>query len=222
MATKNQQSPITVYIAGDLWTHKDLIGNALLGEYIDKVSRRRYQCVLPQDLEVPVNRDVDIRNADLKHVLTSDMAVFNFDGTDLDSGTVVEFMYAKMLDIPCVILRTDFRSSGEGNKDQDPWNLMATHWPRTKVLRLNGMAEYLNARNVDSLRRTIDKCYRKMAGEIVACLDAVRQESQLMPQHLVSTLYGWAVTMPSSGYSSQFGPGELQKLIAAKQQKGLL
>ncbi len=63
---------------------------------------------------------MDIRNVDLKHVMTSDMAIFNFDGANLDSGTVVEFIYAKMLDVPCVLLRTDFRSAGEGNADQDP------------------------------------------------------------------------------------------------------
>lgn len=57
----------TVYLAGDLWNHKDLVGNAILADYINKVSRGRYQCVLPQDLEEPVHRTVDIRNVDLKH-----------------------------------------------------------------------------------------------------------------------------------------------------------
>ena len=111
---RTAKKPFTVYLAGDLWTHKDLIGNALLGEYIKKVSRGRYECVLPQDLEEPVHRTVDIRNLDLKHVMICDMAIFNFDGSNLDAGTVVEFMYAKMLDVPCLILRTDFRSAGEG------------------------------------------------------------------------------------------------------------
>src|SRR5437870_5344333 len=83
--------PFTIYLAGDLWTHKDLIGNALLAKYIKSVSGGRYVCVLPQDLEEPVHRTVDIRNVDLKHVMTCDLAIFNFDGSNLDAGTVVEF-----------------------------------------------------------------------------------------------------------------------------------
>lgn len=152
---KNTKKSFSVYLAGDLWTHKDLIGNALLGDYIKKVSRGRYECVLPQDLEEPVHRTVDIRNVDLKHVMMCDMAIFNFDGSNLDSGTVVEFIYAKMIDVPCVILRTDFRASGEGAEGQDPWNLMASHWPRSKVVKLHGMAEYQGAK-AGSLGKTIE------------------------------------------------------------------
>lgn len=160
---KRAKKPLTVYLAGDLWTHKDLVGNALLADYIKKVSRGRYECVLPQDLEVPVNRGVDIRNVDLKHVMTSDMAIFNFDGSNLDAGTVVEFITRG-----CSMCRVSFCApTGEGNQDQDPWNLMATHWPRSKVLRLNGMAEYQGAKVPGSLRVGIDKMYRKLAAQIV-------------------------------------------------------
>jgi len=226
-ATQNQnrKRPVSfsVYLAGDLWTHKDLIGNALLGEYIKKVSRGRYHCVLPQDLEVPVNRTVDIRNLDLKHVMTSDMAIFNFDGANLDSGTVVEFIYAKMLDVPCVIFRTDFRSAGEGNQDQDPWNLMASHWPRSKVVKLNGMAEYQGCKVPGTLARSIDKLYRQMATQIVESLDAVRKEKPLVAQgERLATLYDWALQCPGAGYSALFSQPEVEQLIATKLAQGLL
>lgn len=212
----------TVYFAGDLWTHKDLIGNVLLGEYIKKVSHGRYLCVLPQDLEEPVNRTVDIRNVDLKHVMTSDMAIFNFDGANLDSGTVVEFIYAKMLDIPCVLLRTDFRSAGEGNKDQDPWNLMASSWPRSKVLKLHGMAEYQQAKTPGALSRSIDKLYRKMAQQVVECLDAVRQEKPLVAADKVHALFQWALDCPGAGYRDLFTKDDVEQLIASKMAKALL
>ena len=40
-----------VYFGGDLFDHKDLIGNALLASYIEKESDSRYECYLPQNLE---------------------------------------------------------------------------------------------------------------------------------------------------------------------------
>jgi nucleoside 2-deoxyribosyltransferase len=213
----------SVYLAGDLWTHKDLIGNALLGDCIKKVSRGRYHCVLPQDLEEPINRTVDIRNVDLKHVMMSDMAIFNFDGANLDSGTVVEFIYAKMLDIPCVLLRTDFRAAGEGNQEQDPWNLMASHWPRSKVLKLHGMAEYQSAKAAGSLAKTIANLYRKMSTQIVEALDSVREEAPLVtnPERM-KVLYDWALQCPGSGFSDLFTASDMQQLHQRKMAKGLL
>ena len=74
------------------------------------------------------------------------MALFNFDGSDLDSGTVVEFVYAKLLDIPAVILRTDFRGGGDQDTDGDAWNLMASFYPRTRNVTLNAMAWYQEER----------------------------------------------------------------------------
>lgn len=232
MTTKNRSSntpgnekehlPFTVYLAGDLWTHKDLIGNALLGDYINKVSEGKYKCVLPQDLESPVQRDVDVRNVDLKGVIAADMAIFNFDGTDLDSGTVVEFMYAKMLDIPSVILRTDFRSSGEGNQDQDPWNLMATHWPRSKVVILNGMEAYQDSKSAGDLSRLIEQIYTNLAERIVRSLEEVRSSKPIAGADLVSVIFDWALEYPGSGFRDLFQDGEIEDLIASKRAKGLL
>lgn len=216
------KKPFTVYLAGDLWTHKDLIGNALLGDFIKKVSKGRYECVLPQDLEEPVNRSVDIRNYDLKHVMTSDMAIFNFDGANLDAGTVVEFIYAKVLDIPCLILRTDFRSAGEGGQDQDPWNLMATQWPRTQVLKLHGMAEYQGCKTVGDISATIKTLYRKMSAQIIEGLDRARMEQPLVnDRSQLATIYDWAVRCPGAGYDTLFQENELPNLIADKAAKGL-
>ncbi len=218
-----KKTPYTVYLAGDLWNHKDLIGNALLAEYINRVSCGKYSCVLPQDLEEPVNRTVEIRNLDLKHVLTSDMAIFNFDGANLDSGTVVEFIYAKMLDIPCVLLRTDFRAAGEGREDQDPWNMMASSWPRSKVVKMHGMQEYQRARKGTSLAGTVLKLYLKMAGEIVGALDEVRHEKPVVAsRQRLSHIYRWALQCPGSGYDGQFKPGQLKEILAAKMEKRLL
>ena len=136
----------SVYFAGDLFDHKHLIGNALLAEAIERHSDGRYTCVTPQDLEQSTGRAADIRNQDLKQVMACDLGLFNFDGADLDSGTVVEFMMAKFLDIPAVVLRSDFRSSGDQDKDGDDWNLMCSFYPRVRQVRFNAMAWYQEAR----------------------------------------------------------------------------
>lgn len=73
---------------------------------------------MPQLLEQSTERSEDICNNDLKQVHDCDLALFNFDGTELDSGTVVEFMYAKFLDKPSVILLSDFRSGGDQQRGE--------------------------------------------------------------------------------------------------------
>ena len=133
---------LRVYFAGDIFNHKDLVGNLLLADAIKSVSDGRYHCILPQNLEQTTGRSIDIRNQDLLEVMRADLLILNFDGTELDSGTVVEFLYAKSLDVPCVVLRTDFRSGGDEEIGGNPWNLMCSGYPRTEVMTLNGMAWY--------------------------------------------------------------------------------
>lgn len=72
------------------------------------------------------------------------MALFNFDGAELDSGTVVEFVIAKFADIPAVLLRTDFRRGGDSHRD--PWNLMVSDWPRTEKVIIHSMELYQSIR----------------------------------------------------------------------------
>ena len=169
--------PYTVYFAGDLFDHKHLIGNALLAEAIARHSDRRYTCVIPQDLEQSTGRAADIRNQDLKQVMACDLGLFNFDGTDLDSGTVVEFMMAKFLDIPAVVLRSDFRSSGDQDKDGDDWNLMCSFYPRVRQVRFNAMAWYQEARaGAADTGDCPDRLYARIAAAVIEQLDAVRAE----------------------------------------------
>ena len=97
------------YFGGELFSLKHLLGNVALAQAIWRVSNGRYEAVLPQDLEVTKKRGKAIRDVDILTLLSSDLALFHFDGTELDSGTVAEFMLAKFADIPTVLLRTDFR-----------------------------------------------------------------------------------------------------------------
>ena len=220
----------TIYFAGELFDHKHLIGNAILASHIEHLSDGRYRCVLPQDLEQTGYRSVDIRNQDLIGVATCDLALFNFDGPDLDSGTVVEFVYAKLLDIPAVVLRTDFRGGGEQKPGGDAWNLMASFYPRTRNVTLNAMAWYQEAsRESDTVADATTSYCDRMASVIIEALDAVRAESP----HMGATpdgaehLYRWALRFPGSGLAERIaGDGSLEdaihQLVNDKLDKGLL
>ncbi len=132
----------TIYFGGELFSAKHLLGNAVLAEAIHLRSRGKYVPVLPQNLE---QRDVTahaIRDQDILTLLACDLGLFNYDGPELDSGTVVEFLFAKFADIPSVLLRTDFRSAGDQEHGGDPWNLMTSFFPRTRVVLQNSMAVY--------------------------------------------------------------------------------
>lgn len=190
---------LSIYFAGELFDHKDLVGNLLLASHIDKQSEGRYRCVLPQDLEVASSRAKDIRDNDLKQVLNCDLALFNFDGTELDSGTVVEYMYAKFLDKPAVIIRTDFRASGD-QENGEPWNLMCSFYPRTKVIRLNSMAEYHKAKLYD-VDEVIGQVYTSMAQKIIAAFDEVRREESLFEKSGVdpAVIRKWGELFPGVG-----------------------
>lgn len=215
-------SPFSIYFAGGLFDHKQLVGNVILGKYIEKVSEGRYNVNLPQDLETPVNRATAIRNEDLLHVMKNDLAIFNFDGTELDSGTVVEMMFAKLLDIPCVILRTDFRNGGDV-KDGDPWNLMCSAYPRTRSVIIHSMVWYQEAKAAASSHEEFEEIlYTRMAKAVIEQLDEVRQEKPVSTDTIdVQDLYKWALHFPGAGL--QDTPHSLlRSILRRKIAKGLL
>src|SRR6516164_4032403 len=134
---------VSVYFAGELFSLKHLVGNAALADAIARLSAGRFACVLPQTLENRAMSAHEIRDQDIVALLNCDLAIFNFDGPELDSGTVAEFMFAKFADIPSLLLRTDFRHGGD--QEADPWNLMLSFYPQTRSLCLNSMEIYKKA-----------------------------------------------------------------------------
>ncbi|KAI7263513.1 hypothetical protein KC345_g9115 [Hortaea werneckii] len=152
----------TYYHAGPLFSIADLHTNTLLARAIAHHSHGHFVPILPQDLEQ--RRAVTsqgIRDKDLRALLSCDLALFTYDGAELDSGTVVEFMMAKFADVPAVILRSDFRGGGDQQQQQSssasqhedgklagagqPWNLMSSFWPRTEAVVIDAMLEYKRA-----------------------------------------------------------------------------
>jgi hypothetical protein len=214
---------LKVYFAGELFDHKDLIGNALLASHIERISKGQYSIILPQNLEQATERAVDIRNQDLKEVIQCDLALFNFDGTDLDSGTVVEFMLAKFLDIPSVIIRSDFRSSGDQGKDGDDWNLMCSFYPRTQLVQFNAMGFYQQAmRESGSLDEGMDRLYSRIASLLIESLDSVRSLTPVYKgdKSQLEGLYRWALRFPGSGLGDLCSdPSFVEQIVAAKIEK---
>ena len=218
--------PYTIYFAGHLFDHKDLAGNALLASYIDSGSDGRYQCVLPQDLEQRGIGAMGIRDQDLRAVMECDLSLFNFDGAELGSGAVVEYMYAKMLDIPAVILRTDFRHGGDQQSGGDPWNLMVSFYPRTRILHLDGMQWYQDALTQGGNATQVSARYqRRIAEEVIDLLDEVRDDTPVMEggQAGAERTYRWALKLAGGSLTTLASHSELVPgIVERKIQKGLL
>lgn len=216
---------LRLYMAGPLFDHKDLIGNALLATALERLAAGRYRCVLPQDFEVPSQRAVDIRNHDLQQLITCDAILCNFDGSELDAGTVVEFMVAKFLDMPAVLLRSDFRAAGDQGQGADPWNLMCSFYPRTHVASCHALAWYQEARQAGgSLADIIERFYQRLATFVMTHVEAVCREPALPTdqQDTPERLYQWALTFPGGGFADLCAdPSFIARVVAARRARGL-
>jgi len=224
--------PSTFYFAGDLFDSKDLVGNALLAEAIFEVSRKRYLPVLPQNLEQRETSAHSIRDNDLFCLIDCDLALFHFDGSELDSGTVVEFMVAKFCDIPSVILRTDFRAKGD--QAEHPWNLMASFYPRTEVVVLDAMDLYQKAlkgkRETDAAiiqsreigSKQASAFLKKVAKEVCEAMDRVAAAAPVLPAKDTEQVYHWLARMPGFAKGAKHAETITNAALHRKRAKGLL
>ncbi|MFT3783593.1 MAG: nucleoside 2-deoxyribosyltransferase [Nibricoccus sp.] len=231
---KNKKKSLTVYFASELFSLKHLIGNAYLAEAIYEKSHGRYLCVLPQNLEQRGNTARSIRDQDILTLLRCDLGLFNYDGTELDSGTVVEFMFAKFADIPSVILRSDFRSGGD--QRGDPWNLMTSFYPRTANVIVDSLGVY-KATMKGRRTRVSDEIVRlagqhssahaqhmceRIAEACVRALDRVVDIDPVLPKHLREEVYNWLALMPAFRGKEKALRKELEEILEAKAERGLL
>ena len=207
---------LSVYFAGELFNAKHLAGNAGLAAAIQRQSREQIVCVLPQTLESREEGAHFIRDEDLETLLTSDMAIFNFDGSEIDSGTVVEFMVAKFADIPALLLRTDFRRGGD--QGHDPWNLMLSFYPRTRTCCLDSMALYKTAlaRGLNP-SAAADSMLDQIASKIVPELSALADTKPIMPLELSDSIHDWLVHFP--GFQSPDSATRVRKALANKRSR---
>ncbi len=206
---KKKQRSYTVYLGGELFALKHLVGNAWLAEAIYEKSHGRFRCVLPQDLPEDGGRSARAtRDRNFRALVACDLALLKFDGAELDSGTVIEFLYAKMADMPAVLLRTDVRNGGDYR--DEPWNLMASYFPRTQSVFVPSLDDY-RARLRRRSRAGVDHALH-LAGQhssaaaqlacdhtaalCVRALERVLAVEPVMPKHLREEVYQWLALMP--------------------------
>jgi nucleoside 2-deoxyribosyltransferase len=204
---------LSVYFAGELFNAKHLSGNAGLAAAIQRKSGGQINCVLPQTLESREEGAHFIRDEDLEHLISSDLALFNFDGSEIDSGTVVELMVAKFADIPALLLRTDFRRGGD--QGQDPWNLMLSFYPRTETCCLDSMALYKTAlaEGLDPVGAG-DWMLNQIAAQVVPELEALAQTKPILPPDLANSVHDWLVQFP--GFRSPESMSRIRQVLANK------
>jgi nucleoside 2-deoxyribosyltransferase len=208
-----------VYFAGELFSSKHLVGNAALADAIAKASDMNFVCTLPQALEDRGLSAHDIRDQDFVTLIGSDLAIFNFDGPELDSGTVAEFLFAKFADIPSLLLRTDFRRGGD--QGDDPWNLMISFYPRTKTLCLNSMELYKKSLSLGmSPVQAGQSLVEQVAAEAIKELELLRQSPPTLSNELTEPVFRWISKMP--GFNSASSGGKVMAALAAKKAKRLL
>lgn len=215
-----------VYFAGELFNHKDLIGNALLASSIERQSDGRFEIELPQNSESASERSKDIRDHNLRRLIQCDLALFNFDGLELESGTVVEFVFAKSIDMPSVIVRSDLRKAGDQEQNGDDWNLMCSFFPRTEIVKFNAMAVYQKIRKESgSLTETMDRFYSYVSSRLIGSLDSVCKIAPLHEpdQARLDLLYRWALRFPGGNLAEMCSdPSFVENLVRSKIEKGLL
>lgn len=162
----------------------------------------------------------------------------------------MEFCIAKFADIPCVILRTDFRGGGDqgvaGGSSADPWNLMCSFWPRCERVIVDGMAGYKaglaraqgelnvnagvsgveNVVELDSVSaaptRAGEMLLRSVAGQVVEAMGRVVKVPSVMPRELREGVWKWIGLMP--GFKEGGGNVAVEEMLGVlrgKEKKGM-
>jgi nucleoside 2-deoxyribosyltransferase len=262
-AMTTPKKTLTYYHAGPLFTVADLTTNITLSSLISNLtspaltsnlsapltppSQHHFSPLLPQTLEPRSLHPHSIRDTDLRAVLSCDLALFIYDGSELDSGTVVEYMMAKFADIPSVICRTDFRGGGDQGQlssdggeaavgsSGDPWNLMSSFWPRTKTVRVDSMNIYKEALSEAlSLQKEKDvvaandiaaeALLRYTAERVVVAMEEVVALPPRLPVHLREGVFEWIAGMV--GWREDRGTiqvsEEMRKVLEEKVNRGML
>lgn len=230
----------SVYAAGGMFTQHELATNVWIKAAVWRLSKGKYQLVLPQSKEL---RDLDrpdiaayIRNVDLLHVLKADIILARFDGLELDAGTVVEFMMAKNLGKPTVILRCDTRRMSGDNLDE-PYNLMAKNWPRTVDVHVDSLIKYIglypeerkalgDSHTFQSTMKaelnTAQKGVDEIAVKIVDGLEAAVKMKSPYPPEYQEMVYKATRYSPGSGFEQLLTEIELDEIIHRLRKNGTL
>ena len=228
-----------VYTAGSIFTQHDLLANVHIKKSVWRQSNGRFELVLPQSKEL---RDLDradlaahIRNLDLAQVLGSDAFLARFDGLEPDAGVVVEFMLAKFVAKPTVILRSDSRRSVDGL--DEPYNLMLKNWPRSVEVRFDSIMKYAGwfaeergnltiegtvQAGMEAEFRTVQRGVDEIARGIIQALHAVLELPSPYPPEYREIVYRAARHLPGAGFDQLVSEQELDRLLERLDKAGAL
>ena len=236
----NTMTPYSVYSAGGLFTLHELTVNVLLKKAVWERSHGKFELVLPQSKEL---RDTDrpdiaayIRNTDLLQVVKADMMLARFDSVELDTGTVVEYMLAKFLGKPTVILRCDSRRLGSDLMDE-PYNLMVKNWPRTVEVHVDSLIHYARTiadvrdmhgrgesyeKAIDNELKTVYQGIDDLAGKIIEGLEIVLKMKSPYPSDQREMIYHLARFSPGSGFDELLTEKLVDEIVGILKEKGTL
>lgn len=230
----------TIYSAGGLFTQDELATNVMLKEAVRRLSNGKFRIFLPQSREIQSldqpNIEAFIRNTDLLEVVKADILLARFDGLELDSGTVVEYMLAKFLGKPTVILRSDFRSVSFLPL-VEPYNLMVKNWPRTVDVHLNSYRiwaeffaeEHRGSGDSEPLRGlmeaelgTLQKSVAEIAQQMITAFEAVIKLKSPFPPEFQEVVYQVSMYSPGSGFSELLTKSKLDEIVQRLRRNGTL
>ncbi len=234
------ENKYTVYAAGGLFTQHELTTNVFIKDSVWRQSDGKFELILPQSNEL---RELDrpdiasyIRNIDLAIIVKSDLVLARFDGLELDAGTVVEFMLAKFLGKPTVILRSDSRGLG-GESMDEPYNLMLKNWPRTTEVHYDSFIKFTGGfaeegkmlgnaptfqATIKAELKTVMRGIDEIAQEIIGGLETVLEMKSPYPDEYQEIVYKIIRHSPGSGFEQLISEDDLTKLVKKFRESGTL
>ena len=123
-----------------------------------------------------------------------------------------------------MILRSDFRASGDQGQGNDDWNLMCSFFPRVRKIQFNAMDWYQDAFSTDESKDTWpERLYNRIADAILVQLNTVRTDPSSLggDEELIRTVYDWSTRFPGGGLDLLCGKSFIDEVITNKQRKGL-
>ena len=154
---------------------------------------------------------------------------------DNDFGTVptTDHYFLGRIDLSRGITQTSYlRKSGDG---KDPWTLMASYFPRTVNVILDGLESYKAI--LKRRRRKLDEVLRlagqhssadaqrmcdAVAAACVRAFDRVREIEPVMPRHLREEVYNWLSLMPGLRGKQKELRREFEHFLETKVERELL
>ncbi len=240
LGSTNAVGPYTVYSAGGLFTQDELATNVMIKEAVWRLSSGKFLLFLPQSREIQEldrsNLEPFIRNTDLLEVVKADILLVRFDGLELDSGTVVEYMLAKFLGKPAVILRSDFRTV-TFLPECGPYNSMVKNWPRSVDIHLHSYGTwaelFAEARKSLGSRETLQGFMKaelgtlqqsvdEVAQQVIVALDAVIKMESPYPPEYRELVYQASRYTPGNGFDELLTVSELDEIIQRLRENGTL